>query len=180
MIWLRRILAIPVGFLFTVTFVAAMLLTHVSGTVGSAGFYNGQMDQADVYDWVHEDLTPAMLSDTGEESPTDFPIDTPEMRQDMAGVLEQTFPASWLKSTFEGASGQMVPYVVGDRDTFVVAIAVKDRIDPMVDGINGVIDDHGDEIYGYVTDDLMDASEPGGGPRLVQGHGGHHGGLCER
>ena len=155
MIWLRRILAIPLVFLFTVTFVAAMLLTHLSGTVGSAGFYNGQMDQADVYDWVHEEMTPAMLSETGEESPTDFPVDSPELRQDMAGVLEQAFPASWLKSTFEGATGQMVPYMVGDRDTFVVAIPVKDRIDPMVEGFNDVIDDHGDEFYGYVTEDLM-------------------------
>ncbi len=155
MIWLRRILAIPLVFLFTVTFVAAMLLTHLSGTVGSAGFYNGQMDQADVYDWVHEEMTPAMLSETGEESPTDFPVDSPELRQDMAGVLEQAFPASWLKSTFEGATGEMVPYMVGDRDTFVVAIPVKDRIDPMVEGFNDVIDDHGDEFYGYVTEDLM-------------------------
>ncbi len=155
MIWVRRILAVPLILLFVVTFVAAMLLTHLSTTVGSAGFYNGQMDQADVYDWVHEELTPAMLSDTGEESPTDFPIDTTQMRQDMAGVLEQAFPATWLKTTFEGATGEMVPYMVGDTDSFVVAIAVKDRIDPMVEGINGVVDDHGDEIYGYVIDDLM-------------------------
>ncbi len=155
MIWVRRILAVPVAFLFAVTFLAAMLLTHVSGTVGSAGFYNGQMDQAGVYDWVHQDLTPAMLSDSGEESPTDFPIDTPQIRLDMAGVLEQAFPAAWLKSTFEDATGEMVPYMVGDTDTFVVAIAVKERIDPMVNGINDVIDNHADQIYGYVTEDLM-------------------------
>ncbi len=155
MIWVRRILAVPLIFLFVITFLVAMLLTHLSTTVGSAGFYNGQMHQANVYTWVHQELTPAMLSDTGEQSPTDFPIDDQQMRQDMAGVLQQAFPAAWLETTFEGFTGQMVPYFVGDRDTFVVAIAVKDRIDPMVEGINGVIDDHGDEIYNYVTEDLM-------------------------
>lgn len=172
MIWVRRTLAVPVIFLFVITFLAAMLLTHMSGTVGSAGFYNGRMDQAGVYDWVHQELTPAMLSDTGQESPTDFPIDAPRMRQDMAGVLQQAFPASWLKSTFEDATGEMVPYLVGDRDTFVVAIAVKDRIDPMVDGINDVIDDHGDEIYSYVTEDLMAPAvteELGNGAALLYG-----------
>ena len=155
MIWVRRILAIPVTFLFVVTFLAAMVLTHISGTVGSAAFYNGQMDQADVYNWVHEDLTTAMLSETGEESPTDFPLDTADVRQDMVGVMEQAFPAAWLKSTFEGATGQVVPYVVGDRDTFAVSVALKERIDPLVAGIDGVVDDHGDEMYSYVTEDLM-------------------------
>ncbi len=155
MIWVRRILAIPVILLFVVVFLAAMVLTHISGTVGSAGFYNGQMDKADVYNWVHEELTTAMLSETGEESPTDFPLDAAGVRQDMVDVIEQAFPAAWLKSTFEGATGELVPYVVGDSDAFVVAVALKDRIDPLVEGINGVVDDHGDEIYSYVTEDLM-------------------------
>lgn len=155
MIWVRRILAIPVILLFVVTFLAAMVVTHISGTVGSAGFYNGQMDKADVYNWVHEELTTAILSDTGEESRTDFPLDAGEVRQDMVDVMEQAFPAAWLKSTFEGATGELVPYVVGDSDGFAVTVALKDRIDPLVEGINGVVDDHGDEIYSYVTEDLM-------------------------
>ena len=37
MIWLRRILAIPLIFLFVLTFVLGLVLCHVSGTVGSAG-----------------------------------------------------------------------------------------------------------------------------------------------
>lgn len=155
MIWVRRVLAVPAIFLFVITFLAAMLLAHVSGTVGSAGFYNGQMERAGVYDWAHRELTPAMLAEIGEESPTGFPLDAAEMRQDMAGVIEQAFPAAWLKSTFEGATGQVVPYLVGDRDTFAVIVALKERIDPMVEGINGVVDRHGDQMYSYVTEDLM-------------------------
>jgi len=155
MIWLRRVLAIPLIILFVLTFVLGLVLCHLSGTVGSAGFYNGQMHQADVYDWVHERLLPAVLEDAGVESPTDFPIDTPEMKEDILTLAETTVPPEWLEETFEGASKQIVPYVVGDRNSFTITIDAQSRIDPMAEGIKDVVDDHAAEIYDYVTNDLI-------------------------
>ncbi|HWR69791.1 MAG TPA: hypothetical protein VN415_01860, partial [Dehalococcoidia bacterium] len=76
-----------------------------------AGFYNGQMHKADVYNWVHERLLPAVLEDAGVESPTGFPIDTPEMKEDILTLAETTAPPEWLEETFEGASKQIVPYL---------------------------------------------------------------------
>jgi hypothetical protein len=155
MIWLRRVLAIPLIILFVLTFVLGLVLCHLSGTVGSAGFYNGQMHQADVYDWVHERLLPAVLEDAGVESPTDFPIDTPEMKEDILTLAETTVPPEWLEETFEGASKQIVPYVVGDRNSFTITIDAQSRIDPMAEGIKDVVDGHAAEIYDYVTNDLI-------------------------
>ncbi|MBN2098039.1 MAG: hypothetical protein JW753_00425 [Dehalococcoidia bacterium] len=155
MIWLRRVLAIPLIFLFVLTFVLGLVLCHLSGTVGSAGFYNGQMRKAHVYDWIHDSLLPAVLDEAGVESPTDFPIDTPEMKEDILTVAETTFPPEWLEETFEGATKQIVPYVVGDRNSFAITIDVQSRIDPMADGIKDVVDGHATEIYDYVTSDLI-------------------------
>ncbi|HWR70022.1 MAG TPA: hypothetical protein VN415_03105, partial [Dehalococcoidia bacterium] len=155
MIWLRRVLAIPLIILFVLTFVLGLVLCHLSGTVGSAGFYNGQMHQADVYDWVHERLLPAVLEDAGVESPTDFPIDTPEMKEDILTLAETTVPPEWLEETFEGASKQIVPYVVGDRNSFTITIDAQSRIDPMAEGIKDVVDGHAAVIYEYVTNDLI-------------------------
>jgi hypothetical protein len=155
MIWLRRVLAIPLIFLFVITFVLGLVLCHLSGTVGSAGFYNGQMRKARVYDWVYDDLLPTVLDEAGVESPTDFPIDTPELKEDILTVAETTFPPEWLEETFEGASKQIVPYVVGDKNSFTITIDVQSRIDPMADGIKDVVDGHATEIYDYVTADLI-------------------------
>jgi len=158
MIWLRRVLAIPLIILFVLTFVLGLVLCHLSGTVGSAGFYNGQMHKADVYDWVHESLLPAVLDEAGVESPTDFPIDTPKMKEDILTLAGTTFPPEWLEETFEGATKQVVPYVVGDKKSFIIAIDVKNRIDPMVSGEHGiywVIDQHSTELWEYVTQDLI-------------------------
>ena len=155
MIWLRRVLAIPLIILFVLTFVLGLVLCHLSGTVGSAGFYNGQMHQAHVYDWVHESLLPAVLDEAGLESPTDFPIDTPELKEDILAVAETAFPPEWLEETFEGASKQIVPYVVGDKNSFTITIDVESRIDPMAQGIKDVVDGHATEIYDYATDDLI-------------------------
>src|SRR5512136_205425 len=155
MIWLRRVLAIPLIILFVLTFVLGLVLCHLSGTVGSAGFYNGQMHKAHVYDWVHESLLPAVLDEAGVESPTDFPIDTPEMKEDILTLAETTFPPDWLEETFEGASKQIVPYVVGDKNRFTITIDAKSRIDPMAEGMKEVADRHATEIYDWVTADLI-------------------------
>jgi len=155
MIWLRRILAIPLMFLFVLVFVLGLVLCHLSGTVGSAGFYNGQMRQAHVYDWLYDDLMPTALDEARLESPTDFPIDTPELKEDILTVAETTFPPDWLEETFEGATKQVVPYVVGDKKSFTITIDVESRIDPMAEGIKDVVDGHAAEIYDYVTNDLI-------------------------
>src|SRR5512136_107984 len=155
MIWLRRVLAIPLIFVFVLTFVSGLVLCHLSGTVGSAGFYNGQMHKAQVYDWIHESLLPAVLDEAGVESPTDFPIDTPELKEDILTVAETTAPPEWLEETFEGATKQIVPYVVGDKKSFTITIDVQSRIDPMAEGIKDVVDSHAAEIYDWVTNDLI-------------------------
>ena len=155
MIWLRRILAIPLIIIFVLIFILVLFLTHLSGTVGSAGFYNGQMSGAHVYEWVYDNLTPAVLDETGVESPTDFPIDTPQLKEDIVVVAREAFPPDWLQGTFENATRQIVPYVMGDKDSFTITIAVQSRIDPMADGIKGVVDKHKEEIYDYVTDELI-------------------------
>ncbi|MDM7999834.1 MAG: hypothetical protein QUS33_07520 [Dehalococcoidia bacterium] len=155
MIWLRRILAIPLIILFVITFVLGLVLCHLSGTVGSAGFYNGQMRKAHVYVWVHESLLPAVLDEAGVESPSDFPVDTPELKQDILVVARAAFPPEWLEQTFKGATKQMVPYIVGDKNSFVITIDVRSRIDPMAEGIKDVVDSHATEIYDWVTEDLF-------------------------
>jgi hypothetical protein len=155
MIWLRRILAIPLIILFVLTFVLGLVLCHVSGTVGSAGFYNSQMRQAHVYDWVYDDLAPAALDEAAAESDTDFPFDTPQFRKEVIGVAEQTFPRKWLQGTFENATRQIVPYVVGDKKSFTITIAVKERIDPMAEGVKTLADSHKQEINDYMAEDLV-------------------------
>ena len=155
MIWLRRVLSIPLIILFVFTFVLVLFLSHLSGTVGSAGFYNGQMRKAHVYDWVYDNLTPAALDEAGLEMPTDFPIDNAELKRDIVAVAKQAFPPKWLQGTFENATRQIVPYVMGDKNSFTITVAVQDRIDPMVEGINSVVDNHTQEIYDYVTDELI-------------------------
>jgi hypothetical protein len=159
MIWVRRILAIPLIIIFVLIFVLALLLCHLSGTVGSAGFYNGQMHKAHVYDWVYDTMVPTVvdeaIDEAADENPTGFPIDTPAIKNDIVTVAETAFPSEWLEGTFEGATKKIVPYVVGDKNSFTITIPVKERIDPLVASIDGVIDKHASEFYEYATEELI-------------------------
>jgi hypothetical protein len=155
MIWLRRVLAIPLIVIFVITLILALVLTHLSGTVGSAGFYNGQMRQAHVYDWVYDNLTPAALDEAGIEMPTDFPIDTPELKKDVVAVVRQSFPPEWLRLTFENATRQVVPYIMGNKNSLTITIPLQSQITLLADGINGIVDNHTQEIYDYMTEELI-------------------------
>jgi hypothetical protein len=157
MIWLRRILAIPLIIIFVVVFVLGLVLCHLSGTVGSAGFYNGQMRKAHVYTWLYDNLTPVVLDETEADAggSSGSPFDTPEIRKEIVDVAEQTFPEEWLQGTFENATRQIFPYVEGDKNSLTITIDVESRIDPMARGIKSVVDNHTTEIYNYATDELI-------------------------
>src|SRR5512136_2178137 len=99
MIWLRRVLAIPLIIIFVLIFVLALLLSHLSGTVGSAGFYNGQMHKAHVYEWIYDNLMPTALAEAEVDNSSGSPFDTPEVRSDIVAVAETTFPPEWLEQT---------------------------------------------------------------------------------
>jgi hypothetical protein len=113
------------------------------------------MREARVYTWVYDNLTPAVLDETGVESPTDFPIDTPELKEDIVGVARAAFPPDWLQSTFENATGQMVPYVMGDKNSFTITILLQGPVDRLAEGIVGVVDNYSVEIHDYMTEDLI-------------------------
>lgn len=128
MIWFRRVLTIPLIFIFVLLFVVTLLVTHVNGTLGSPEYYTDQLRQADVYNFLYDEVVPAALDEV-EMDEQDFEIDIPAIKDKAASTVREILPPEWLQAQVESAINTMLPYFVGDSDEFTYTLAAADRVE---------------------------------------------------
>ncbi|TET76009.1 MAG: hypothetical protein E3J42_02360 [Dehalococcoidia bacterium] len=166
MIWFRRILTIPVIISFSLLLIFVLLITQVNDTLLNPGFYNDQMRQADMYNFVYDELLPVALDEVEEEmekdDSTDFAIDISAIEDELVSAARKILPPEWLQDQVESATNSVIPYFLGDTDEFTYTIALRDRIDTAVEVINEDIlqGDAFTSIYddgmSYLADELFD------------------------
>lgn len=135
MIWFRRILTIPLIILFLVVFVVVLLVTQVSDTFGSPGFYTDQLREADIYNFLYDEVVPAALDEIETENPSDMPIDIEAVKDEAVSTAREVLPPEWLQAQVESGINAMLPYIVGDTDEFSYTVTFKDRIETAADVI---------------------------------------------
>jgi hypothetical protein len=153
MIWLRRILTIPLILIFVIIFISVLLITQLNGTLGSSGFYNDQLRRADTYNWFYDDFMPAALDEAEENQGSGLPIPIRVIKDDLVSVVKETLPPDWLQSQTENAIKAIVPYVVGDKDSFSIHIQLRDRIDLLAPAVIEASSQQ--EIYDYLMYELI-------------------------
>ena len=129
MIWLRRLLTIPLIFIFVASLVMAVVVTAVNNTAANPKFYNAQMKQAHVYNYIYTDIIPAAWDDVKTNQASDLPVNISDFKTEITAAAEQVFPPSWLQAQFEAATSTVIPYVVDYKDGFTYTFTVKDRMD---------------------------------------------------
>ena len=129
MIWLRRFLTIPLIFIFVASLVMAVVVTAVNNTAANPKFYNDQMKQADVYNYIYTDIIPAAWDKVKTNQASDLPINISDFKTEITAAAEQVFPPSWLQAQFEAATSTVIPYVVDYKAGFTYTFTVKDRMD---------------------------------------------------
>jgi hypothetical protein len=153
MIWLRRILVIPLALIFITSFVLLLFVTELNSTLGSPDFYNGQLRRAEVYTWIYSDLMPAALDEAEENQASELPIPIRVIKDDLVSVTEKTLPPEWLRTQAESAIEALVPYIVGDEDDFSITTELRDRIDPLAAAVIEVASRQ--EIYDYLVYEMI-------------------------
>ena len=163
MIWLRRVLTIPLILVLIVILFIALLVTQVNNTAANPEFYNDLMREADVYDFVYDDVIPAALDEAETGDTLAIPVDISDIEDKLVSVARTTFPPQWLQTQFESLTVKMIPYIVGDADNFVYTLWLKDRVMSAGDAIKDEIL-HGDvftyvyeHVIAYVAGELFDS-----------------------
>jgi len=129
MMWLRRLLTIPPIISFVVWLVAALLVTQVNDMFASPGFYNDQMKQADVYNFIYDELLPAALEEIDADESMDVPVEMAPIEDEIISAARRILPPEWLEDQFESAANAVIPYIVDDTDSFAFTLVLRDRID---------------------------------------------------
>ena len=129
MIWFRRFLTIPLILIFIASLITAVAVTAVNNTAANPKFYNDQMKQANVYDYIYTDIVPAALDEVKTDQASDLPIDVSEYKTEITAAAKQALPPSWLQAQFEAGTSTLIPYVVDDKASFTYTVVLKDRVE---------------------------------------------------
>jgi hypothetical protein len=141
MIWLRRLLTIPLVLLFVVLLFITLIVLRVNATFLEPGFYKEELVKGNIYNFLLDDLITsradelreqviqkeaASFPDTLEENPLiTFSITT----EDIVSAVQTSFPSSWVQVQVELALDEVVAYLVGDQDSFEINVQLEERVD---------------------------------------------------
>lgn len=129
MIYFRRTVAVFLAFIAVVMLTPLLVVSRVNDTAGKPDFYISQLRQADAYNFVYSDILPAALQNTrlavgsGEST-----IDLSWTKPDIISITKQTLPPDYLQAQTEQIIRAIVPYFIGDTQSFSVTIPLKERV----------------------------------------------------
>ena len=141
MIWIRRILTLPLGLLLLFLLFIVVFTLQVSGTFLNPGFYPKELSKANVYEFVLVDLTTSALDEARELTDEDLlegleenPLVTLGLStEDIVLSLNRSIPPEWVQGIVEQVFEELGRYIAGRHDEFEVTIQAGDRVVTMVD-----------------------------------------------
>jgi len=152
MMWLRRAIALPLALLFIILSILVLILFRANATVGNPDFYNEQLRQAEVYNFIYARLLPAALDEVELGGP-EMGLDTSRLKPHIIGIAEQTLPPEWLEAQTEQTINQVVPYLWGDTGGFQVNITLKDRVEALFQALKATL--HKEEVSSELYDGVV-------------------------
>ncbi|TET49602.1 MAG: hypothetical protein E3J57_00255, partial [Dehalococcoidia bacterium] len=154
MFWLRRTGAVLLAVIFVILSLLVLVAFRVNATVGNPDFYAEQLQQADVYHFIYDDVLPVALeeSDVGEDTGGIGVIISP-LKPHLSNVVRQTLPPEWLQAQVEHAIDEVVPYVWGETATFRIIIPLKDRVEAGGEAIRSVL--HRSDVFPVLYGQLI-------------------------
>ena len=166
MIVLRRIVAVFLAVVFVILFIPVLVVYRVNSTVGNPGFYIDQLRRADIYNFLYSDVLPGALQNVELGGPTSGGgMNLSWLKPQLVAIAQQTVPPQWLQTQTEQVINAVVPYVLGDTQTFRVSIPLKDRMQAAAAAIKSTLHQEGviTRIYDQAIDSLV-LSPPQGLP----------------
>ncbi len=157
MIWFRRSLAVLLALVFIISFVLSLVLFRVKDTLLSPRFYTGELRKADIYNFAYDTALPIVI-DQSLKSPNLPAVDTKAIKADALKLARQALPPEWVQTQTEQAINQIVPYVIGSTNQFVVTVPLNERVAALGQAVKTTVQDGAsfEGIYSYATDTAAD------------------------
>ena len=106
----------------------ALLSSHACGTVLSSEFYKEQLREAEVYDFLYDELLLTAVEDAI-ESDEGLPPGVDLGPDEVVASLRDALPPDWLQEQVEAAIDSAGPYFLNEADTFTLTVDLNERAD---------------------------------------------------
>ena len=148
MIWLGRLITIPVGIVFFVLLLATLLILRVNDTFLDPGYYPEQLREADVYNFALVDLLTVAIDEERERERRDrderelaglepgeqgrnlldgFLLSSGLTTDQIVSSVNRAIPPEWVQSLVEQPFDQLGKYVTGEQDDFEYTLIAGER-----------------------------------------------------
>ena len=189
MIWVRRTAAVALGFPLLGLLLGTLLLQGVNATFLSADFYTDQLEEADAYRFVMDDVLSSAVDELREGDPEEAGLDLRENPVAASGLdtpriieaVQRALSPEELEARVAPAVHELAGYATGESDTLTIDLELAPVVRDLVAELQALMREAGvyerllegelePRIREAAGDSLADdGTEPGWDRRLFEG-----------
>ena len=148
MIWIRRLISIPLGIIFFVLLLAAVVILQVHDMFLEPDFYTEELEEANAYEFLLGDLLTSALEDARKVSPGEGifvdlkvnpVIESRLASQEIVSAVNRAIPPAWLQEQVEEAFDQFGSFLALERDEFEFTVRAGEQVPIIVKEIKDLL-----------------------------------------
>ncbi len=140
LISIRRIVAVLLAIVFLVVLGGTLLAVALNATLARPGFVSDQLEEAGAYQFVLDDLVPALLEDAWQLDADEFGLEFEEnplaasglTPQELAAAIRRAVPPEDLEALVSPAIESAMDYLTGREDQVTIRLDAGTNLDALV------------------------------------------------
>ena len=145
---LRRLVAVLLALALLLLLLPVLIAFRVDATLPQADFYVEELRKADIYAFVDEEVLPAAVHEAMKD--WEQPLGMQLQEADVVEAVRRVVPRDWLQAQVESSITQVVPYLVGEEDTFRVTVPLQERAEEALEVSRELGHEQIGHIYRYL------------------------------
>ena len=147
MIWLRRILTIPLVLVLLLLLLVALVIQEVGGTFLDPGYYPKLLRKSNAYEFLLVDVMTSALDEARELDKEDLPEELDEnplvtlglSTEEIVSSINRAIPPDYVQDIVEQVFEEVGRYVAGERDEFTVTIQAGEQVETLVQEVKALL-----------------------------------------
>jgi hypothetical protein len=160
MIWIGRIISIPLGLLLLVLLLLTLFTLQVSNTFLKASYYTEQFTEADLYEFALNDLLTSAIDEARGLPPSEFSLDENPIKtsalstEQIVQAINRAIPPEYIQDLVEQSFDQFMGYLTAERDEFELTLQAGEQVATIVDEIKLLLSEA--DAYSLLFDEAVE------------------------
>ena len=165
MIWIGRIIAMPLGLMLLALLLLTLFTLQVNDTFLKPSYYTQQLAEADIYEFALNDLLTSALNEARDLDPSEFSVDgnTPEENplvtsglstERIVQAINRAVPPEYLQDLVEQSFDQFGGYLTAERDEFELTLRAGQQVAVMMEEIKALLREA--DAYSLIFDEAVE------------------------